>query len=87
MEFQKLLIKTAYWLVAISILVMIGLTIFSQHLIKKQANNTASETVTNSESLNQDAPGEDAAAKKDTDESTDFEDIEKSYSGEFFQTE
>ena len=87
MEFQKLLIKTAYWLVAISILIIIGLTIFSQHLIKKQANNPTSETVTNSESLNQDAPGEDAAAKKDTDESTDFEDIEKSYSGDLFQTE
>ena len=87
MEFQKLLIKTAYWLVAISILVMIGLTIFSQHLIKKQASNPTSETVTSSESLNQDAPGEDAATKKAADESTDFEDIEKSYSGDLFQTE
>lgn len=87
MEFQKLLIKTAYWLIAISILVIIGLTIFSHHLIKKQADNPAAEAVTQSESLNDDIPEEDAAVEKIPDEGIDFEDIEKSYSGDFFQTD
>lgn len=87
MEFQKLLIKTAYWLVAISILVIIGLTIFSQQLIKKQANNPPAETITNSESLVENPPEEDANPEKNANEKTDLEDIEQSYSGELFQTD
>lgn len=81
MDFQKLLIKTAYWLIAISILVIIGLTIFSHHLIKKQSNNTTTETITKSNSLNDQVPGEDSTIKKDP------EDIGKTYSGDFFQTD
>lgn len=44
MKFQKLLIKTAYYLIAISIIVLIVLTIYQQYLIKKQLENPPPET-------------------------------------------
>lgn len=87
MKFQNLLMKAAYWLIAISILVIIGLTIFSNHLIKRQANNPTTEIITESDSFNNQVSGEEPTIKKEPDENTDFEDVEKTYSGDFFQTE
>jgi hypothetical protein len=88
MEFQKLLIKAAYWLVAISILVIIALTLFSSHLIKKQSKNPTTEIVTESDPFNdQVVSGEESAIEKEQNDYIDFEDVEKTYSGDLFQTE
>ena len=37
MDFQKILLKAAYWLVAISIVVIIALTFYGNHLIKQES--------------------------------------------------
>lgn len=43
MNFQKILLKIAYWLVAFSIFVLLGLMFFSSHLSKKQAKGIATQ--------------------------------------------
>ena len=50
MEKQKILIKTAYCLVGLSVLVLIGLTIFQQQQVKKLSENDIVETITEDES-------------------------------------
>ena len=37
MNIHKILLKIAYWLIAISIVIMLGLTFFSRQLVKKQS--------------------------------------------------
>ena len=38
-NFHRILLKIAYWLVAISIVVLIGLTFYTNHYIKKNSGN------------------------------------------------
>ena len=58
MEKQKIFIKIAYCLVGLSILVLIGLTIFQHQQIKKISENAATETVTKDESAGEATPGQ-----------------------------
>ena len=37
MTIQKILLKIAYWLVALSILVLIGFTFYARHIISQQS--------------------------------------------------
>ena len=37
MNFHRILLKIAYWLIAISIVVMLGLTFFTRRLIKQES--------------------------------------------------
>jgi len=57
MKIQKVFIKTAYCLIGLSILVLIVLTIFQYHQIKKISENAARETVTEDESAGEAIPG------------------------------
>lgn len=50
MEIQKVLIRIAYFLVGLSILVLIVLTIYSHYLMKKQTEGPTTENVTKIES-------------------------------------
>ncbi len=36
-KFHRILLKIAYWLVAVSIVVLIGLTFYTNHYIKKKS--------------------------------------------------
>ena len=40
MNFQKIALKIAYWLVALSILILIGFTFYARHIISSQSQNT-----------------------------------------------
>jgi hypothetical protein len=50
MKTQKVLLKTAYCLVGLSILVLIGLSIFQHQQIKKLSENAVPDTITKDES-------------------------------------
>jgi hypothetical protein len=56
MEIRKLIMKIAYVLVGLSILVLIVLTIFQYYQIKKISENAAEETVTEDESVGEAIP-------------------------------
>jgi hypothetical protein len=64
MKIQKLFIKTAYCLIGLSILVLIGLTIFQHQQMKKISESTIPETVTKDESAGEAIPGPEEALKE-----------------------
>ena len=45
MNFQKIALKIAYWLVAFSILVLIGFTFFARHIISGKSQSTQNVSV------------------------------------------
>ncbi|MGD9161402.1 MAG: hypothetical protein PVG39_23510 [Desulfobacteraceae bacterium] len=49
MNFQKIALKIAYWLVAFSILVLIGFTFYARHLISGQSQSTQNISVKKTE--------------------------------------
>jgi hypothetical protein len=57
METQKVLIKIAYCLVGLSVIVLIGLTIFQHQQIKELSDNVDTETVAKDESAGEAIPG------------------------------
>lgn len=58
MNVQRILLKIAYWLVAISIVVLIAFTFYARHIISQQSQQPPTITVKKSH---------------DTDEETNFE--------------
>lgn len=50
MNFQRILLKIAYWLVALSIVVLIGLTFYARHVITGQSQKTTEKPAVNDES-------------------------------------
>ena len=41
MNFQKILLKIAYWLVALSIVVLIGFTFYARHIISEKSQKAS----------------------------------------------
>lgn len=52
MNFQKIALKIAYWLVALSIVVLIGFTFYAHHVISNQSKNTPVKKVEMEETSN-----------------------------------
>ena len=50
MNFQRILLKIAYWLVALSIVVLIGLTFYARRVITGQSQKTAEKPAVSEES-------------------------------------
>jgi hypothetical protein len=70
MEIQKVLIKSAYCLVGLSIVVLIALTIFQHQQIKKLSRDVTSETVTEDETSGEAIPGPVETLQKSTTQKT-----------------
>jgi len=88
MKIQNVLIKIACWLIAISIVVIIALSIYGRHIIKEQFKNSTRETVTKTDSPGDPISGDDTTTKKDAAKSVDVEDIEnKTYPTDIFRSE
>lgn len=49
MNIQRILLKIAYWLVALSIVVLIGFTFYARHIISQQSQGTQNSFVKNAE--------------------------------------
>lgn len=81
MEIQKVLIKIAYCLVGISIVVLIGLTIFQHQQIKELSSDETLETVTKDETSGKAMPGtvetlEKSSTQKSTPASKEIDELE-----------
>ena len=50
MNFQRILLKIAYWLVALSIVVLIGLTFYARRVITGQSQKTTEKPAVTEES-------------------------------------
>jgi peroxiredoxin family protein len=73
MNFQKILLKIAYWLVALSILVLIGFTFYARHVITSQSQNAPVKKTEIEETSNIQVKGmslsrDDEKAKKEIEE-------------------
>lgn len=87
-NFQKILMKIAYWLVAISIVIMLGLTFFSNYLLKKQNADTAPEAVSESTIPEETESKENKTALEDSSKDKEFKNKKsQTYSADFFKTE
>ena len=52
MNFQKIILKIAYWLVALSIVVLIGFTFYVRHIITSQPQNAPVKKTETEETTN-----------------------------------
>jgi hypothetical protein len=77
MEIQKVLIKSAYCLVGLSIIVLIVLTIFQHQQIRKLSEDDATETVAKDESAGETIPGPVEIPEESITKSTAVTEIEK----------
>ena len=73
MNFQKIALKIAYWLVALSILVLIGFTFYARHIISGQSQNATVKKTKTEETSNIQISGmslsrDDEKAKKEVEE-------------------
>lgn len=70
MNWQKILLKIAYWLVALSIVILLGFTFYARHVISGKSQNTPVEKPDTEESTNIEFSGmsltiDDEKAKKE----------------------
>ena len=77
MRTKKSLIKSAYWLIGLSILVLIGLSIFQQQQIKKLSENVDAETVAKDKSAGGAIPHQAETPQESSTERTVVAGIEK----------
>ena len=49
MDIQKILLKIAYWLVALSIVVLIGFTLYARHILSGQSQESQNISVRKTE--------------------------------------